>query len=65
MKEGKGVFLIVFLTMLLIPLFAFASYPVIQYPNVTPMEKMHPNGKYVVYVEKGRQMAGGWKHKFR
>jgi hypothetical protein len=53
MKEEKGVFLTVFLTMLLIPLFSFASYPVMQYPNVTPMEKMHPNGKYVVYVEKG------------
>ncbi|MBS3951798.1 MAG: hypothetical protein KGZ88_02490 [Methylomicrobium sp.] len=53
MKEEKGVFLTVFLIMLLIPLFSFASYPVMQYPNVTPMEKMHPNGKYVVYVEKG------------
>ena len=57
MKEGKGVFWAVLLTMLLIPLIAFASYPANQYPNVTPIEKMHPNGKYIVYVEK----EGKWQ----
>jgi len=53
MKRYKEVFLSVFLLMLLIPLVALASYTANQYPNVPPIEKMHPNGKYIVYVEKG------------
>ena len=57
MKEGKGVFLTLLLTMLLIPLGAFASYTVNQYPYVPAIEKMHPNGKYIVYVEK----EGKWQ----
>jgi hypothetical protein len=57
MKGCKEVFLTVFFVVLLVPLVAFASYTTQQYPNVTPIEKMHPNGKYIVYVEKG----GNWQ----
>lgn len=57
MKGCKEVFLTVFFVMLLAPLVAFASYTTQQYPNVTPIEKIHPNGKYIVYVEKG----GNWQ----
>jgi hypothetical protein len=56
MKVGKGVFLTVLFAMLFMPLVAGASYPVHQYPNVTLIETMNPNGKYVVYIEK----AGTW-----
>jgi hypothetical protein len=52
MKLGKEVFLTVLFAMLFMPLVAGASYPVHQYPNITPIEKMQPNGKYIVYVEK-------------
>ena len=53
MKEYKEVFLSVFLSMLLVPLVAYASYTANQYSNVPPIDKMHPNGKYIVYIEKG------------
>lgn len=57
MKEGKGLLPAVLFIIFLIPLAAFASYPVSQYPTITPIEKMHPNGNYAVYIEK----EGKWQ----
>ena len=57
MKGVKEVFLTVLFAMFFMPLVAGASYPMHQYPNITPIEKMQPNGKYIVYVEK----EGTWQ----
>jgi hypothetical protein len=57
MKLGQEVLLTVFFAVLLMPFAAGATYPVHQYPNITPIEKMQPNGKYIIYVEK----EGTWQ----
>jgi cysteine-rich repeat protein len=57
MKAGKEVFLIVLFAMLFMPLVAGASYPMNQYPNITPIEKMQPNGEYGIYLMK----EGKWQ----
>jgi hypothetical protein len=58
MEKGKRTaFCTVLVIVFLLPVFLFASYPVNQYPSVTPVEKMHPNGKYDVYVMK----EGKWQ----
>jgi cysteine-rich repeat protein len=52
MKVRKEVFLTMLFAMLFMPLVAGASYPINQYPNITPIEKMQPNGEYVIYLMK-------------
>jgi hypothetical protein len=57
MKKGKEFIFITVLSALLFPALTFASYPAIQYPDVPPIERMHQNGGFTVYVEQ----QGKWR----
>jgi hypothetical protein len=57
MKKGKNMFLLAVFAIFAIPLVAFGSYPLTHYPNIPLIEKVQPNGKYIVYVEK----EGKWQ----
>jgi hypothetical protein len=57
MRKGEHVVFCIFLVSLLLPIVVWASYPLIQYPNVPAIEKMRPNGQYSIYVIEG----GKWQ----
>ena len=57
--KNRIAFLSVLITVILLPILTSASYERTRYPSIDigPLEKMKPNGEYVVYVLKG----GRWE----